>query len=450
MATGETELDLREANCHRFHAHALSKKYIAIRSTQQYREVYDIIHPLQQMENPRRLRLSPFHNRLEAQKGVFFESAGWEVAQWYGENQRLLEQYEARIPQRSGWEARQWSPVQGAEHLAVRDQVGLFNLAAFTKIEVSGPGAMTYLEYLAANKIDRPIGTIVYTSMLDTTAGIKCDLTITRLETNRFLVLTGGGTGPQDLAWLRQCTPDDGSVSIQDVTSGLAAVGLWGPRARHVLENIAEGDVSNEAFPYFTARRLKIDTVPALALRLSYAGELGWELYCPTEYARHLWDVLWEAGQPHGMSVAGGGAFNSLRLEKGYRLWGSDIHTEYNPYEAGLGWAVQLNKGEFIGREALLKIKEEGVGRKLCCLTLDEPDAMALGKEPIMNDGRALGYVTSTDYGYSVGKHIVYGYLPLEFAKKGTQVDVMYFGRRQPATVSDDPLFDPQMTRLRV
>ncbi len=449
MTYGETELDLREANCHRFHPHALSKKYIAARTAQQYREVYDIIHPLQQMEHPRRLRLSPFHNRLEAQKGVFFESAGWEVAQWYGENQRLLEQYEEQIPQRNGWEARYWSPIQGAEHLAVRENVGLFNLAAFTKIEVSGPGALAYLEHLAANKIDRPVGTIVYTSLLDTTAGIKCDLTITRLDTNRFLVLTGGGTGPQDLAWLRQHKPRDGSVSIQNVTSGVAAVGLWGPKARQVLEQVAEHNVSNEAFPYFTARPLLIDTVPALALRLSYAGELGWEIYCPTEHAAHLWDVLWEAGQPHGLIAAGGGAFNSLRLEKGYRLWGSDIHTEYNPYEAGLGWAVRLNKGEFIGREALLKLKERGVGRQLCCLTLNEPDAMALGKEPIMSDGRTLGYVTSTDFGYSVGKHIVYGYLPLEFAEKGTEVEVVYFGRRQPATVSDDPQFDPQMSRLK-
>ncbi len=454
MTHGSSELDLREANIDRFHPHAKTRRYILTRTAQQYREVYDVIHPLQQMENPRGLRTSPFHRRLEEQRAVFFESAGWEVAQWYEENGRLLEAYEDRIPRREGWAARHWSPIQGAEHLAVRERAGMFNLAAFTKIDVRGPGALPFLERVAANAIDQPVGKVVYTSLLNGAGGIKADLTITRTGEASFWVLTGGGTGPQDLAWLRKHAPDDGSVAITDLSSAWTGIGLWGPKARGILAEAAEGDVSNKAFPYFTARPLSIDAVPAFALRISYAGELGWEIYCPTEYGLRLWDTLWEAGRPHGVVAAGAGAFNSLRLEKGYRAWGSDIHTEYNPYEAGLGWAVRPNKGEFIGREALAQTKERGIWRRLCCLTLDEPGALVLGKEPIVNadpsdDGRALGYVTSADYGYSVGKHIAYGYLPATYADKGRQVDIIYFGERVRATVDDDPLFDARMSRLK-
>ena len=193
---------------------------------------------------------------------------------------------------------------------------------------------------------------------------------------------------------------------------------------------------------------MTIGTAPALALRVSYAGELGWELYAPTEYALGMWDTLWAAGQPHGIIAAGSGAFDSLRLEKGYRLWGADIHTDYNPYEAGIGWAVRLEKGDFIGRDALLRAKEAGITRKLCCLTLDGPGAL-LGKEPILDGEQAIGYVTSANYGYSIGKFIAYGYLPIAYATPGTRVDVEYFGERYSATVSEEPLFDREMARLK-
>lgn len=453
MTFGHTELDLREAHIDRFHAHATSRAYIRIRAAQQYREVYDVIHPLQQIENPRGLRRSPFHPQLEAQRAIFFESSGWEVAQWYETNRHLVEKYVDRIPLREGWAARYWSPIQGAEHLAVRESVGLFNLAAFTKIKIDGPGALPFLKIMAANKIDQPIGKVVYTSLLTPAGGIKADLTITRTGENSFLLLTGGGTGPQDLSWLQRHAPTDGSVTITDISSTWAGIGLWGPQARDVLAPVTEGDIGNKAFPYFSARRLMIGDVSAYALRISYAGELGWEIYCRTEYAGRLWDILWETGQPHSMIAAGAGAFNSLRLEKGYRAWGADIHTEYNPFEAGLGWAVRLDKGDFLGRDALLMAREEGISRRLCCLTLDEPGAIVLGKEPIMSiddsNGRALGYVTSADFGYSIGKHIAYGYLPATFADQGRKVHIIYFGKRITATVDADPLFDPAMKRLK-
>jgi len=449
MDSGAPGEDLHEADISRFHPHVFTRAYIQARCAQQYREVYDIIHPLQQMEHPRNLRLSPFQARLEALKGEFFESSGWERPQWYNANRNLLGEFGRDVPERSGWEARYWSPIQGAEHLATRQHVALFELSAFTKIEVSGRGALGYLEHMAANRIDQPVGKVVYTSFLDQTGGIKCDLTVTRLEADHFLVLTGGGMGRHDLAWMRRWAPEDGSVQLRDVSSEYCTLGLWGPDARRALEGVCEEDISNEAFPYYTAQNLKVETVPALTLRVSYAGELGWEIYAPSEFGRHLWDVLWEAAQPYGVIAAGGGAFDSLRLEKGYRLWGADIHTDYNPYEAGLGWAVRPDKGDFIGREALLRAREQELQRKLCCMTLDEAGGMALGKEPILDGERVLGYVTSANYGYSVGKHIVYGYLPADYASPETPVLVEYFGRRQPATVTREPLYDPENAKLK-
>jgi glycine cleavage system aminomethyltransferase T/glycine/D-amino acid oxidase-like deaminating enzyme len=448
MTDGVTETDTREADVNRFHGYQLTRKYIWARCHTQYDEVYDIIHPRQQMENPRQVRLTPFHSRLEALEGEFFESAGWERPQWYNANEKLLHQY--KLPPRIGWEARLWSPIEGAEHLATRERVALYDLTPFTKVEVSGPGAAQFLDYIAANRVAQPVGKVVYTALLNQGGGIRADLTITRLSADRFWVLTGGGSGMLDLAWLQQHAPEDGSVQIRDITSQYGTLGLWGPKAREVLQSVCENDVSNEAFPYFTAQQLIIDTVPVLALRVSYVGELGWELYARGEYCARLWDSLWGAGQPHGIIAGGMGAFDSLRLEKGYRFWGQDIHTEYNPYEAGLGWAVRLKKGDFLGREALLGIKRAGINKKLTCLTLDDSAAVVMGKEPIISNGQKLGYVTSANYGYSIGKCIVYGYLPLEFTSAGTQVDIEYFGERLAATVTGEPLFDPTGERLRV
>ncbi|MEM7032467.1 MAG: FAD-dependent oxidoreductase [Chloroflexota bacterium] len=449
MVHGHTEWAMHEADVNRFQKHEVIPSYIKTRTAQGYREVYDIIHPLQQMENPRNLRTAPYHQRLIEQKSHFHVSAGWEVAQWYEENARLLEEYDAQIPHRSGWEAEHWSRIQGAEHLDLRDKVGVYNSANFAKFDVKGKGALDFLEGMTVNRIDRPIGSIVYTALCDAGGGIKADLTITRLAHDHFMILTGAGTGPADLTWLSLHAPKDGSVVIEDASSRLSGLALWGPKARQVLEQVTDEDVSNEAFPYFTAQDLHIGNIPVLAARLSYAGELGWELYCSTEYGLNLWDTIWEAGRPHEVFALGAGAFNSLRLEKGYRAVGSDLTTDHNPYEAGLGWAVRINKGDFLGREALLKSKEAGISKKLCCLTSSDPNAMALGKEPIFAGGHKIGYVTSADYGYSAGKLIAYGYLPIEYATNGTSVEIQYFERRFEALVSDDPQFDKKMIRLK-
>ena len=449
MVEGQPSMDLREADISRFHPHQLTHSYVTKRGAQQYREVYDIIHPSQQMDDPRGLRTLPYHDRLEDLGAYWVESAGWERPKWFEANADLLEGSTDHDHTRTGWEARFWSPIIGAEHRAVRERVGLFDLTPFTKLDVSGPGALAFMERITANRMDRPVGSITYTSMLTPPGGIKCDLTVTRLAADRFMVVTGGGTAEHDKAWISGHLPGDGSVTITDESTKWCSIGVWGPMARELMRNATEDDVSSTGFPYLKARHISIGEIPALALRISYVGELGWEIYAPFEFGRKLWDALWEAGRHKGVVAAGLGAFESLRLEKGYRLWGNELHTEYNPYEAGIGFAVRMRKGDFIGRDALREARANGLTRKLCCMTLDLPDAVVMGKEPILVDDRILGYVTSADYGYSIDRGIAYGYLPVEHAKPGVAVEIEYFGERYPATVSEEPLWDPKMERLK-
>ena len=449
IVNGEPTVDLRECDIRRFHPHTLSRPYVRARAAQQYREVYDIIHPRQQPTNSRNIRLTPFFPRQRELGAVFFENAGWERPEWYGANQDLLDSLNVTGESRAGWAAREWSPTVAAEHVATRVRAALFDLSPFAKFEVTGCGALAALQRLASNQMDKPVGSITYTPMLTPSGGIKCDLTVTRLGRERFLVVTSGATGLHDLDWIRSHLPDDRSVSVADVSAGQCCVGLWGPRARDVLSRVCEDDVSNAAFPYLTAKSITVGGVPALALRISYVGELGWEVYAPAEQGLRLWDALWEAGRPLGLIAAGGGAFDSLRLEKGYRFWGNDIHTEYNPYEAGLGFAVRMRKGDFIGREALVKLRAQGLTRRLCCMTLDNPGSVVMGKEPILDGDRVLGYVTSANYGHSIGRGIVYGYLPIDHAAAGMSVDIFYFGKRLQATAANEPLYDPDGRRMK-
>ncbi len=449
MANGQPTMDLRYADLARFLPFQRTASYTVQRSTQQYREVYDIIHPAQQMDAPRGLRLLPYHQRYRELGAAFVESAGWERPQWFESNAALRQGSTDHTHTRSGWAARFWSPIIGTEHRAVRERVGLFDLTPFAKFRVSGPGALAFLNYVAANRMDQPQGRITYTSMLTPQGGIQCDLTVTRLADDQFFIVTGGSTAERDEAWIRRHMPTDGSVVLSDESSRWCCVGVWGPRARDLLRCVTDADVSDRAFPYLTAQHLAIGAIPVLALRISYVGELGWELYAPFEFGQVLWDELWRAGQPHGAIAAGLGAFESLRLEKGYRLWGNELHTEYNPLEAKLSFAVRMEKGDFIGRSALAMVREQGTARKLCCLTLDAPNAVVMGNEPIWIDGCVSGYVTSANYGYSIDRGIAYGYLPMQHARVGTQVAIEYFGEHLPATVVSEPLWDPQMTRLK-
>ena len=447
IAEGEPSLDIAEADANRFYPFMTTGPYVRARGAQQYREVYDIIHPLQQMSHPRQLRLSPFYRRHRELGAEFFSGAGWERPQWFEANHVLTG---APWESRAGWAAANWSPCVGVEHLATRARVALFDITPFAKFDVTGPDALGFLDRICANRIDRPVGTIVYTSMLTPSGGIRCDLTVTRKDEDRFRVVTGGGSGEHDRAWiLAQRRPDE-RVRLTVRTGSLFALGLWGPRARDVLQAVTDEDVSNDALPYMTARYVNVGEVsPVWAQRISYAGELGWELYGQIAMGQRAWDVLWEEGREHGIVAAGGAAFDSLRLEKGYRLWGQDIHTEHDPFEAGLGFAVRMDKGDFQGRAALDRRRDTGPAERLACMTLDDPAAVVMGKEPIVSDGHVVSYVTSAAYGYSIGRGIVYGYLPVDIAVEGAPVEVEYFGDRLPATVAAEPLWDPEGERLR-
>jgi glycine cleavage system T protein len=446
IVRGDVRTDLHECDPQRFDTHGLSREYARRRGAQQYREVYDVLHPRQQQEQVRLLRRTPLFPRQVELGAHFFESAGWERPQWFAANADLDP---GDVLPRHAWPATDWSPIAAAEHRACRERVGLFDLTPFTKVEVRGPGALAFLSGLAVNDVDRPIGTIVYTAMCAPRGGIMCDLTITRTGEESFLVVTGGAVGRHDVAWMSRHLPWDGSVHFTDRTSGLCTIGLWGPRARDVVAALADADVSNSAFPYMTARELHLGPVPVTMLRISYVGELGWEIYAPTEFGLALWDLLWEAGGAHGAVACGGAAYDSLRLEKGYRLWGADIDEEHDPYEAGLGWAVKLDKGPFVGRDELARIKERGVRRRLRCLVTEDPSVVLVGKEPILDGDDVLGYVTSAALGASVGQSILYGYLPVDRAEVGTPLTVLAEGERHAVTVAAEPLFDPRGERLR-
>lgn len=449
MVAGEPSIDLAEADANRFYPFMTTPPYVLERGTQQYREVYDILHPRQQMARPRKLRLTPFYARHVELGAEFVVGAGWERPEWFEANAGLVPT-DAPWVRRQGWAAELWSPIEGAEHLATRSNAGMFDLTPFAKFDVEGPDALAFLERVCANRIDRPVGSIVYTAMLTTAGGIRCDLTIARKQEELFRVVTGGGSGQHDLAWMRRQIHAGERVRITERTGSLFALGLWGPRAREIVGAVTDVDLGNDAFPYMTARYLHIGEVgPVWAQRISYAGELGWELYGQFAMGDRVWELLWEAGRRHGLVAAGLGAFDTLRLEKGYRLWGQDIDTEHDPFEAGLGFAVRMDEGTFQGRDALARILERGPTRRLACMTLDDPAAVVLGKEPIRSGERVVGYATSAGYGYSVGRCIVYGYLPVELSVPGTPLEVEYFDERLPATVAEDPLWDPKGERLR-
>jgi glycine cleavage system aminomethyltransferase T/glycine/D-amino acid oxidase-like deaminating enzyme len=444
MTSGVPSVDLRECDVHRFEPYALSPSYVMTRGCQSFREVYDIIHPQQPMEEPRPLRASPFYVRQKGLGAYFLEASGWERPHWYAANEPLAAGRE--IPEPGDWAGRYWSPVVGTEHLLTRERVALYDMTSLKKAEVTGPGALELLQRLNTNQLDKPVGGVTYTLMLDEAGGIKSDITVARLGEEHFQV---GLNGPRDIEWIERHLPGDGSVRVRDITSGTCCVGVWGPNARELVQGLSENDLSNEAFGFFKARRIHVREVPVVALRLSYVGELGWELYTTADLGLRLWDLLWEAGQPLGVIAGGRGAFNGLRLEKGYRMWGTDMTTEHDPYEAGLGFTVKLDKGDFVGKEALERREAEGPRRKLSCLVLDDPGVVVMGNEPVWGDGRMGGYVTSAAYGYSVGKSIAYAWLPPELSEEGRRVEIQYFGERHGVTVAEEPLLDPAMKRMR-
>ena len=440
LVDGVTSIDVHDCDVNRFEPHQRGPEFVRMRDCQNYIEVYDIIHPLQPMEAPRPLRTSPFHPRQLELGAFFLEANGWERPQWYEANAPLLDGRDIPVP--GDWAARYWSPIAGAEAQITRERVAMFDMSALKRIEVSGRGALAFLQEQCTGQLDKSVGSVTYCLLLDERGGVRSDITVARLGPNEFQV---GANGNLDVDRFRRAAPDD--VFVRDTTAGTCCVGVWGPRARDLVQPLTRADLSNDGLRYFRGTQTYIGQVPVNALRLSYVGELGWELYTTADLGLKLWDTLWEAGQAHGVIAAGRAAFNSLRLEKGYRSFGADMTPEHNPYEAGLGFAVHLKKPSFIGRAAVADRAEPR--RRLTCLGFDDPADQMLGKEPVYDGERCVGYVTSAAWGYTVGHGIAYAWLPAELASPGQTVHIGYFDRRVPATVRAEPLLDPGMQRLR-
>ncbi|MFI0543256.1 FAD-dependent oxidoreductase [Streptomyces sp. WSLK1-3] len=438
-----SSFDLHECDVNRFEPHQLSPEYVLARDCQNFAEVYDILHPLQPSGAPRPIRTSPFHTRQQELGAFFLEANGWERPHWYEANAHLVEGRSIVTP--NDWAARYWSPIVGAEAQVTRETVAMYDMTALKRLEVSGRGAADFLERLCTGKVAKSVGSVTYTLLLDHDGGIRSDITVARLAPDVFQV---GANGNLDLDWFTRHLPADGTVQVRDITPGTCCVGLWGPLARDVLQPLTDEDFSATGLKYFRARRAHIGSVPVTAMRLSYVGELGWELYTTADLGQKLWDTLWRAVQPLGGIAAGRGAFNSLRLEKGYRSFGTDMTYEHDPYEAGVSFAVKADKEDFVGKAALERRRAD-MRRKLTCLTIEDPRAVVMGKEPVYDGRRAVGYVTSAAFGHTVGKGIAYAWLPAELAVPGTAVHIGYFDERVEAVVAEEPLFDPAMSRLR-
>jgi len=442
---GHPEWDVWRLDVRRFGANYNNLDYTVARTIETYTQYYDIHFPGEERMSRRNVRLSPTYFRLRDLGCSFGEKMGWERPNWF----KPYEEKATHGHEPRGWARHNWSRAIGYEHLMTRENAGLFDETSFNKIEVRGPGALKFLNYVCANNIDQPVGTVVYTQALNKRGGIECDFTVTRLAEQRFFIVTGTAFGRHDMSWLSINMPEDGTVTLEDVGSNYVCIGMWGPKARKILEKVTGEDVSNTGFPYMTAKYMTVGDVPVLASRVTYVGELGWEFYCPMEYGLRLWDTLWEAGRPEGLVAGGYKAIDSLRLEKAYRYWSAEISPDYTPYEAGMGFAVKLDKEDFIGKAALVKQKKDGIKQKLCCITLADDRTIALGKEPIRAGGKTVGWVASGGFGYSVGKSIVFAYLPMEYSKVGTKLEIECFGEKVGAVVDQPILWDAKGERIR-
>jgi glycine cleavage system aminomethyltransferase T len=394
---------------------------------------------------------------------VFYEAAGWERPHWYESNLPLVEEFEVAGREHE-WDARWWSPIINAEHLAMRDRAAMFDLTAFCVFDVVGPGALESVQRVAVRQMDVQHGKVVYTPVLTPRGGFRSDLTIMRMGDDHFRVVTGGAHGMADLKWFRDHLAPDAQVF--DLTSSWTTLGLWGPRARDILGSITADDVSHEGFPFATCRTIELDSLRVLASRISYVGDLGWELYVPIEQGAKLWDLVWEAGQAHGTVPAGIGVYGTTgRLEKCYRAFGFELDGEYDVVEAGMAWG-KLKDEDFVGKEPYAAARESDPATVMCTLTVDDHTSASgikrymLGGEPIQTRAGApltdakgrRSFVTSAGAGPSVGKHLLMSYLPPEHAVVGEELAVLYMGELYPVTVasaSAAPVFDPDNERVK-
>jgi glycine cleavage system aminomethyltransferase T/glycine/D-amino acid oxidase-like deaminating enzyme len=467
MTDGTSEVDPHSGDIARFYPHARSTRHVLARAAEAYPKTYGIVHPREQWLSDRPARTSPFYPREVDLGAMFYETGGWERPHWYESNASLLDQYGDRVWHRPvEWDGRWWSEIAEAEHLAMRDRVAMIDLSAFAIFDVLGPGALDYIQTMAMAQLDRPVGKVVYTPFLAPNGGFRSDLTIARMGQQHFRVITGGADGNRDYKWLTDHLPGDGSVQLVDRTAGFCTLGLWGPRARDLVASLTDQDISNEGSPFGTARNVYVGDVDALLIRMSYVGELGWEIHAPTEQGLRLWDILWEAGQQFGLIAAGIGVYGTTgRIEKAHRLMNAELTTEYDPVEAGLA-LPRVKSHDFIGKQAYVAARENGPAAVMCTLTVDDhtsSDGSArymTGNEPILDSsGEPLvdkrgrrSYVTTAGPAPSLGRYLLMGYLPPQYATEGTHLQVEYMADHYPVTVltaGRGAPFDPDNTRIK-
>ncbi|MEM6677291.1 MAG: FAD-dependent oxidoreductase [Pseudomonadota bacterium] len=447
VARGEAPFDLWPVDIRRFGRPHTDVDWVRERTLEAYGKHYTMAWPSEEHESARPCRRSPLYATLKEAGAVFGEKLGWERPNWFAE------------PGEAGrdiytFERPNWHSAVGREHRAAREAAVLIDQTSFAKFVLKGPDAEAALQWIAANRVDKPVGALIYTQMLNDRGGIECDLTCARISEDEYYIVTGTGFATHDFHWIARTIPEGMNAQLVDVTSANAVLSLFGPRARDILSAVTRDDVSNVAFPFGTARRIGISGCPTLALRVTYVGELGWELHLPTEYAQTVYDALHEAGRPFELRNAGYRAIETLRLEKGYRAWGSDIGPDHTPLEAGLGWAVKLKSGiPFKGRTAVETQRESGVKKLLASFTTD-PETRLLGRETIFRNGERCGWLSSGGYGHAVGRSIGLGYI-----RSDTAIDAAYVlagdyelevaTERRPAQISLAPLYDPEMTKIK-
>jgi len=435
IVQGYPEMDLWPFDLRRFGDFHSGTRALHERAVHAYGSYYHLHYPGEELTVARDARRSPLWQILKGCGAVYGSKFGWERPNWFSS---------PGMQDKPSFEGKpNWFDAVAAEHRATRERVALFDLSSFTKFEVTGKGAFQALQRIAANDLDKPDGSVIYTQLCNEKGGIEADLTVVRLASDRFYVVTGSGFGVRDGGWIRKNLPD--GLELREITSSRAVINLQGPRSRELLARVCEQDVSNAAFPYLAAREIRVGFAPVLALRVTYAGELGWELHVPSEYALHLYEALWQAGQDLGVANAGYRALDSLRLEKGYRYWSSELSPDTNPFETGLGFAVSFKK-DFIGRKALERIKAEGVKRQLACFLM-EGFVPLHGGEAILHEGRVIETVTSGGYGHTIGKSIAYGFIPANLFNE-KRFEVESFGVRHAAVRSERAPYDPERRKI--
>jgi 4-methylaminobutanoate oxidase (formaldehyde-forming) len=448
VMTGEQPLDLWSVDIRRFSSLHHDDAWVRERTLEAYGKHYTVVFPHEEYRSGRPRIVSPLYERLKGRRACFGSKLGWERPNWFAP---------AGVEPRDEYSMgrQNWFEHVGAEHQAVRERVGVFDQSSFAKFELRGGDAEAALSYISANDMTRPAGRLTYTQMLNSRGGIECDLTAARLDDDLFYIVSGTGFRTHDFAWIRQHIGAGMDAELVDVTEDFGTLSLFGPRARDVLSAITADDVSHQGFPFGHVREISIAGHRVRALRVTYVGELGWELHMPIGATGDVFDALFEAGAPHGIAPAGYRAIESLRLEKGYRAWGADITPNDSPMEAGLGWAVKLRSNvDFMGRKACERIASGPLKKRLACFTVDDPGVVLLGRETILRDGRPVGYLTSGGYGYTVGKSIGYGYV-----KRADGVSDAFLSEGSyalevatevvPCTLHMSALYDPQMTRIK-